>query len=173
MTAQDFFTVMMLEVLRGILIYYNLRKKAFKMGGFEQTTSSSTIAHFDNYIKKEVDNADEVYLNPGDKLRVLQATTTYQRDIITVEKFECGIFMTPLMMRVMAEGEYFECDITFPGLPCYKYLLNTTTFNSFSLRHDVVCRVLMTGASAKGYELSFRDVFSNIQLSKKVQQSKG
>ena len=137
----------------------NLRKKAFKMGGFEQTTSSSMIAHFDNYIQKEVDNADEVYLNPEDKLRVLQATTPYQRDIITVEKFECGIFMTLLMMRVLAEGEYFECDVTFPGLSCYKYLLNITTFNSSSLRHDVVCRVLMTGDSTKCYELSFRNVF--------------
>ena len=66
MTAQDFFTVMMFEMLRGILIYYNVQssKKAFKMGGFEETTSSSMIAHFDNYIKKEVVKADEVYLNP-------------------------------------------------------------------------------------------------------------
>ena len=64
-----------------------LRKKSFKVGGFEQTTSSSMIAHFENYIKKEVDNADEVYLSSENKLRVLHATNPYQRDIITVEKF--------------------------------------------------------------------------------------
>ena len=38
-------------------------------------------------------------------------------------------------------------------------LLNITPFNSSSLRHDVVCRVLFTGASVKGFSLSFRNVF--------------
>ena len=80
--------------------------------------SSSSAAIFLEENEKTNSTDSEIMVSP-----IKSGVTGYgkkncQRDIITVEKFECGIFMTPLMMRVMAEGEYFEWDVPFPGLSC-------------------------------------------------------
>ena len=89
-------------------------------------------------------------------------TTPYYRDLIKEDYHEAGVFMTPYMMRVFSEGEYFEADVTFPGLPAFKYLLNITTFNCGALRHDVVARVLMTRVTGKCYKDVFNHLFELI-----------
>ena len=67
--------------------------------------------------------------------------------------------MTPFMLRVMSGGDIFEGDVTFPGLPCFKYLLNLCTFNRVSLSYDVVTRVLITNLSAGANKHVFKSMF--------------
>ena len=55
------------------------------------------------------------------------------------------------MMKAMSEAEFFKCDVTFPGLPVFKYFLNLCTFNAVSLHYDVVAWVMMNSITALAY----------------------
>lgn len=64
------------------------------------------------------------------------------------------------MTKVFSEALFIQADVTYPEEKDFKYLCNMSTFNYETLKHQVVCRVLMNDLSGAAYAFAFRKAFS-------------
>jgi len=70
-----------------------------------------------------------------------------------------AVFATPQMLEILAESDFVEADVTFPGCASFPYVLNMVAFNLRCNHFQVVARVVMSRLTAAAYRRSFNKVF--------------
>ncbi len=63
------------------------------------------------------------------------------------------------MLEILAESDFVEADVTFPGCASFPYVLNMVAFNLRCNHFQVVARVVMSRLTAAAYKRSFAKVF--------------
>ena len=68
--------------------------------------------------------------------------------------------MSPVMIDVIAEAEFIQCDITYENCKDYPYIFNAVAFNKVTMEWMVVARLRMSKQNAVAYSLAFKRIFA-------------
>ena len=138
-------------------VRYEVNRTKVKEGIKEKDWSPMT---FEN----EADLIDETDRAHSDDKELNDRYTKYGRPYLVSCGYSDGIkyifTMSPIMVNVLGEADFIQCDITYDDCSEYPYIFNAVAFNRTVMEWMVVGRLRMNKQTADAYCLAFKKLFS-------------